>query len=120
MDQLLEASLRLAADSAQSAYKAGYDEGYRAGAKWALEEAQKAVNDSFGKNVPAVRCGNCGADLSGLPCERSCASLCDRLVRTMVLHRPLRSWKQALRYLLPYRLTLPHNPRIHAWLWWNF
>lgn len=37
-----------------------------------------------------------------------------------VLKRPLRSFRAALEYLIAKRLTLPHNPRIHAWLWWNF
>lgn len=32
---------------------------------------------------------------------------------------PYRSLRKALRYLRPRRLTLKHNPRIHAWLWWN-
>jgi hypothetical protein len=37
-----------------------------------------------------------------------------------VLKKPIRSFKSALRYLIPERLTLETNPRIHAWLWWNF
>lgn len=38
----------------------------------------------------------------------------------MVLKRPLRSFLMAMRYMFPRRLTLKHNLRIHAWLWWNF
>jgi len=40
----------------------------------------------------------------------------------MMLVRPVqrRTWRQALRYWKPRRLTLAHNPRVHAWLWWNF
>lgn len=38
----------------------------------------------------------------------------------IVLARPIRSFKRALRYIIPHRLTLKENPRIHAWLWWNF
>ena len=38
----------------------------------------------------------------------------------MVFKVPKRSLRQALRYWFPQHLTLPHNPRIHAWLWWNF
>jgi len=38
----------------------------------------------------------------------------------IVFKKPLRSLRQALHYWLPRRLTLKHNPRIHAWLWWNF
>jgi len=33
---------------------------------------------------------------------------------------PHRSIKMALRYWYPKRLTLKSNPRVHAWLWWNF
>lgn len=36
------------------------------------------------------------------------------------LAKPLRSIKKALHYWKPTRLTLKVNPRIHAWLWWNF
>jgi hypothetical protein len=43
MDKLLEDSLKLAAEAAQAAYKTGYDEGYRAGAKWALAKAQEIL-----------------------------------------------------------------------------
>ena len=38
----------------------------------------------------------------------------------MVLKKPTRSLRMALKYWWPKRLTLKHNPRIHAWLWWNF
>ena len=38
----------------------------------------------------------------------------------MVVKKPLRHWRVALRYWYPRRLTLPCNPRVHAWLWWNF
>jgi hypothetical protein len=38
----------------------------------------------------------------------------------MVLKRPIRTLRMALRYLTPTRLTLPHNPPIYAWLWWNY
>ena len=38
----------------------------------------------------------------------------------MVLKRPFRSFRNALRYVWPRRLTLKCNPRVHAWLWWNF
>jgi len=38
----------------------------------------------------------------------------------MVLAKPIRTIKQAIRYWFPYRLTLKHNKRVHAWLWWNF
>lgn len=38
----------------------------------------------------------------------------------MVLKKPFRNLKTALNYLIPKRLTLKCNPRIHAWLWWNF
>lgn len=38
----------------------------------------------------------------------------------MVLAYPRRSLRRALRYWRPKRLTLPSNPRVHAWLWWNF
>ena len=37
----------------------------------------------------------------------------------MVRAYPYRSLRKALRYWRPRRLTLKHNPRIHAWLWWN-
>ena len=37
-----------------------------------------------------------------------------------VLAVPRRSLRKALRYWHPHRLTLRHNPRVHAWLWWNF
>lgn len=36
------------------------------------------------------------------------------------LKRPIRTFKMALRYWYPKRLTMKYNPRIHAWLWWNF
>lgn len=44
------------------------------------------------------------------------------LCETMVIKRPIRTLRQALRYWCPARLTLrlPDRPRIHAWLWWNF
>lgn len=38
----------------------------------------------------------------------------------MVIKRPIRSLWMALRYIIPKRLTMRHNPRISAWLWWNF
>ena len=40
----------------------------------------------------------------------------------MVLKEPRRSFRMAIRYWWPKRLTLnlPGRPRIHAWLWWNF
>jgi hypothetical protein len=38
----------------------------------------------------------------------------------MYLARPIRRLKIALLYWYPKRLTLKCNPRIHAWLWWNF
>lgn len=38
----------------------------------------------------------------------------------MVLAKPIRSLRIALRYWLPKRLTLKSNPAIYAWLWWNF
>ena len=37
-----------------------------------------------------------------------------------VLKKPIRSCRQAMRYVLPRRLTLQIHPRVHAWLWWNF
>lgn len=40
--------------------------------------------------------------------------------RHICLAQPVRSIKQALHYLTPCRLTLRTNPRVHAWLWWNF
>ena len=40
--------------------------------------------------------------------------------RCLRLARPIRSLKKALQYIVPRRLTLKSNPRIHAWLWWNF
>jgi len=30
------------------------------------------------------------------------------------------SFRVAMRYWRPYRLTLAHNPPIYRWLWWNF
>lgn len=39
---------------------------------------------------------------------------------TLVRAIPHRSFRKALRYWYPYRLTLAHNSRVHAWLWWNF
>lgn len=38
----------------------------------------------------------------------------------MVLAEPKRTLKKALSYWFPWRLTLKSNPRVHAWLWWNF
>lgn len=35
----------------------------------------------------------------------------------MVLKRPIRSFRIAMRYWYPKRLTLGVCPRIHAWLW---
>lgn len=32
---------------------------------------------------------------------------------------PIRTFRQAMRYVIPYRLTLDCNPAIYAWLWWN-
>jgi len=40
--------------------------------------------------------------------------------RKIVLVKPVRRLKIAFKYWLPKRLTLKSNPRIHAWLWWNF
>ena len=34
--------------------------------------------------------------------------------------RPLRNFRTALIYWFPKRLTMNHNLRVHAWLWWNF
>jgi hypothetical protein len=37
------------------------------------------------------------------------------------LAKPVRSFKWALKYWYPKRLTLKENKkRVHAWLWWNF
>jgi len=41
------------------------------------------------------------------------------VVLRIVRRYPRRNLRQALRYWRPRRLTLRHNPRIHAWLWWN-
>jgi len=41
-------------------------------------------------------------------------------VKSFFLARPIRSFKHALRYWRPRRLTLDHNPKICAWLWWNY
>jgi len=41
-------------------------------------------------------------------------------MRIMALARPIRRIRIAFRYWRPTRLTLKRNPRIHAWLWWNF
>ncbi len=38
----------------------------------------------------------------------------------IVLKKPIRTIKHAISYSWPRRLTLKHNPRIHAWLWWDF
>jgi len=40
--------------------------------------------------------------------------------KQIVLAIPIRSLKRAFRYWRPKRLTLESNPRLHAWLWWNF
>ena len=37
----------------------------------------------------------------------------------MVLKRPIRSLRGALRYLFPKRLTIS-PPHVYAWLWWNY
>ena len=39
---------------------------------------------------------------------------------SLVLAKPIRAFRQALRFWRPKRLTLKSNPRVHAWLWWNF
>lgn len=36
------------------------------------------------------------------------------------LKKPNRSFRMAMRYILPRRLTLTTNPAVYAWLWWNF
>lgn len=38
----------------------------------------------------------------------------------MVTAKPKRKLRQAFQYWWPKRLTLKSNPRVHAWLWWNF
>jgi len=38
----------------------------------------------------------------------------------MKLKRPARSMRNALRYIVPRKITLETNPPIYAWLWWNF
>ena len=38
----------------------------------------------------------------------------------IVFKKPYRTFKMAMRYWYPRRLTLKCNPRVHAWLWWNF
>lgn len=38
----------------------------------------------------------------------------------IVIAKPIRSLRIALRYIIPRRLTMLHDPRVHAWLWWNF
>jgi len=38
----------------------------------------------------------------------------------IVLRKPIRPFKLVLRYWWPRRLTMIHNPRIYAWLWWSF
>lgn len=39
---------------------------------------------------------------------------------TMCRVRSNRSFSQSLRYIIPKRLTLGCNPKIIAWLFWNF
>jgi len=41
-------------------------------------------------------------------------------MRKPKLKKPIRSIRIALKYWWPRRLTLKDNPRVHAWLWWNF
>ena len=36
------------------------------------------------------------------------------------LKKPIRTFKMAMKYIIPRRLTLKCNQRIHAFLWWNF
>jgi hypothetical protein len=38
----------------------------------------------------------------------------------IALANPTRNLKRALRYWKPTRLTLPKNPKVCAWLWWNY
>jgi len=63
---------------------------------------------------------NIGADKYGLiqpgltPPDRKLKTGC------MCLAQPIRSLKKAWAYIIPRRLTLKSNPRVHAWLWWNF
>ena len=42
------------------------------------------------------------------------------LCEVLVLAKPKRRLRVTLSYWYPRRLTLKSNPRIHAWLWWNF
>lgn len=42
------------------------------------------------------------------------------LPQYVFLAKPIRPLRIALQYWRPYRLTLSHNPHVHAWLWWNF
>jgi hypothetical protein len=43
-------------------------------------------------------------------------------MKRLVLAKPNRKFHIAIRYWKPYRLTLdrPGNPKIMAWLWWNY
>jgi hypothetical protein len=41
-------------------------------------------------------------------------------MKIIVFKKPFRTLRQALYYWHPKRLTLKENPRVHAWLWWNF
>jgi len=49
MDPLIEQAIKLAADAANDAWRAGFAQGYREGAKWALDEAMKILT---GKKNP--------------------------------------------------------------------
>ena len=66
--------------------------------------------NKYGKQYKCMHCDRWIIDME-----------CDRLnLRVPKLAYPLRSIRQALRYASPKRLTLKSNPRVHAWLWWNF
>jgi hypothetical protein len=77
-----------------------------------------------------VMCRYCCRHVAGAPVGRfvrwvdSCESCrnppwWDMWTSELVLARPPRSYNVAIRYWKWRRLTLPSNPRIHAWLWWN-
>jgi hypothetical protein len=41
-------------------------------------------------------------------------------MKSLVLKRPIRSFRTALFYWYLKRITISHNPAIYAWLWWNW
>lgn len=75
--------------------------------------------------IPLVRAAYATLESnSGLPSFWRFAAKYPLRIPVQIALWPVAAWEYRATYVpfswLPRRLTLPQNPRVHHWLWWNF